>query len=651
MTPRLIILAGPLRGATCPLETKEFYIGRDPSSQLCLDDRLVSRFHALVRVESDRFELNDLESANGTMVNGVPVKRRRLDHCDQIALGNSLLLFLLQEEESAPSASPVQIDDSVVAAGATTLLQPENALYLHVEKVLAAAPHSDRITSDLGALLKISLAINAIRQPSELLRRLLELVLEIIPAQRGAILLVEESTRNANPEYGLSASLDQELGIDQEIQLNRAVVERALWERVAILSDDVSGNDTSHPASGLPASPTGSLLAAPLVAFEQAIGVIYLVTCNPEISFNRDHQELLTAIAGIAAITIQNALRAERMEDELHRRRIETCEMIGESKPMRKLSRLVAKAAPNDVTVLIRGESGTGKELAARAIHRHSPRAGKPFVAINCAALHEGLFESELFGHERGAFTGAIVQKRGLLEAADGGTIFLDEIGELSLALQAKLLRAIQEREFLRVGGVRQVRVNVRVIAATNRDLETMVKDGGFREDLYYRLNVLSMLLPPLRERREDIVLLARYFLKQFSEACKRSVLGFSQPALNCLLHYDWPGNVRELANAIERAVTLCETEFIYPFDLPEAIRELDLPSDAANLHLATAIKETKKRLIIQAIEQARGNLTASAKLLGVDAANLHRLIRDLELKPEVDKLAHSLKVKTDPST
>ncbi len=647
MNPRLIALAGPLRGATCELSAKEFYIGRDPKSQLCLDDRLVSRQHALIARKNDQFEISDLKSANGTMVDGVPVKQRRLAHCDQIAIGNSLLLFLLHEDEAALQAGPVRLDDGETATGVSTLLQAEDALYLHVEKALAAMPHSVHVARDFSTLLKISIAINSIHQTKELLPRLLELIFEVIPAEQGAILLVDEPGEGTT--LPLSASLDRELGRDQQILVSRSVVERVMREQATLLGEDVQESGTLGPTPSLLAYQTSSLLAAPLAVFEQSLGVVYLTTRDPAVLFNRDHQELLTAIASIAAVTLQNIWRVERLEDELRRQRAELREMIGESRPMRQLNRLIAKAAPSDSTVLIRGESGTGKELAARAIHCGSPRARKPFVAVNCAALPEQLAESELFGHERGAFTGAIGQKRGLLEAADGGTIFLDEIGELPLALQAKLLRALQEREFLRVGGVRPIKVNVRVIAATNRDLEAMVKDGRFREDLYYRLNVFPLTLPPLRERREDIVLLARYFLRQFSEACKRTVRGFSQPALNCLLRYDWPGNVRELANAVERAVTLSDTEFIHPFDLPEAIRELDAPTDAAGLHLPTAVKEAKKRLILQAIEQALGNLTAAAKLLGVDAANLHRLIRELEMKPEVDKLTHSLKVKPDP--
>jgi len=645
-SPKIIALGGPLKGATYDLNVKEFYIGRDPSNQLSVNDHLVSRLHALIKVKADRIDLSDLNSSNGTMVNNVPVKQRKLEHCDQIAIGNSLFLLLLDEEETRPPSAPARLDNGEMAIGVTvtTLPRSEDALYLHVEKALAAAAHAEGAARDIGALLKVSLAISQIHGAKELLGRLLELIFELIPAEQGAILLVEGAPGADN----LSASLDRTLGPDREIQLSRTVVERARKERVVILSDDVLESEALGLTPSLVASQIRSLLAAPLAIFDEVIGVIYLITRDPETHFSRDHQELLAAIAALAAAKLENVRRLERLEEELRRQRARMREMIGESKPMRQIGRLILKVAPNDATVLIRGESGTGKELVARAIHRHSLRASKPFVAVNCAALHEGLFESELFGHERGAFTGAAGQKRGLLEVADGGVIFLDEVGELPLTLQAKLLRALQEREFLRVGGTRPVKVNVRVIAATNRDLEALAKDGRFREDLYYRLNVITVTLTPLRERREDIVLLARYFLGQFGKACKRPVRGLTQSAINCLLRYEWPGNVRELANAIERAVTLCDGEFIHPFDLPEAIGAMEAPPETARLHLPTAVKETKRRLILQSIEQAQGNLTTAAKLLGVDAANLHRLIRDLELKPETEKLIRSFKAKSD---
>jgi transcriptional regulator with GAF, ATPase, and Fis domain len=645
-SPKLIVLAGPLRGATYEISGKEFSIGRDPSSDLPINDHLVSRIHALITKKNDRIELNDLDSSNGVMVNNTPVKKRRLEQCDQIAIGNSLFLLLLHDEEARPPlapAHPALMDDGETTLGVTTLLRPEEELYLHVEKALAAASPTDAASRDVAALLKISLAIDPIYQSEELLRRLLELIFDLIPAEQGAILLLEDAVG----EEALSVSLDRELGRDQPIKLSRTVVERVCTERLTVWSDDVLDSGLLEAAPSLLGSQTRSLLASPLLVFEKAIGVVYLTTGDREARFNHDHQQLLMAITGLAASKLETVRRSERLETALRLQRAEMREMIGESKPMRRLGKLINKVASSDATVLIRGESGTGKELAARAIHRHGPRAGKAFVAVNCAALHQGVFESELFGHERGAFTGAVGQKRGLLEAADGGVIFLDEIGELSLALQAKLLRALQEREFMRVGGVRPIKVNVRVVAATNRDLEKMVKDENFREDLYYRLNVFPITLPPLRERREDVVLLARYFLRQFSEACKRPIRGFTQPALACLARYDWPGNVRELANAVERAVAMCEGEFIHPFDLPETIGGLETPPETAKLHLPTAVKETKRRLVLEAIEQTQGNLTAAAKLLGVDAANLHRLVRDLELKPQIDKLIHGFKSKS----
>lgn len=308
--------------------------------------------------------------------------------------------------------------------------------------------------------------------------------------------------------------------------------------------------------------------------------------------------------------------------------------MVGESPRMREVYQFIAKAAPAGSTVLIRGESGAGKELVAHAIHRNSSRARMPFVAINCAALTETLLESELFGHEKGAFTGAIAQKKGKLEIAQGGTLFLDEIGEMAPSLQAKLLRVLQEREFERVGGTRVIKADIRLIAATNRELEAAIKEGGFRQDLFYRLNVLALTMPPLRERREDIPLLAAYFAVKYSQECKRPIKGISARARARLLAYDWPGNVRELENVIERAVVLGLTEYILPEDLPEVVLEAGPPADAASQKLSDLIKEAKKRFILEAIEQTGGNITKAAELLDVNLSHLHWLIRTLNLRP-----------------
>jgi Nif-specific regulatory protein len=284
--------------------------------------------------------------------------------------------------------------------------------------------------------------------------------------------------------------------------------------------------------------------------------------------------------------------------------------------------------------VLIDGESGTGKELVARAVHRNSRRAAKPFVAINCAAITETLLESEMFGHEKGSFTGAVAQKRGKLEVADGGTIFLDEIGEMSPGLQAKLLRVLQEREFERVGGTRTVRTDLRVVAATNRDLAEQARKGAFRQDLYYRLNVVKVTMPPLRDRKRDIPLLAQYFIQKFARRASRPVVGLSPAARDLLLRYDWPGNVRELENAIERAIVMGSTEFILPDDLPETLFEEALPQPGATLTLFHAVvNHAKKQVILRAFDETGGNYTDAARLLGLHPNYLHRLIRNLDLK------------------
>ena len=374
----------------------------------------------------------------------------------------------------------------------------------------------------------------------------------------------------------------------------------------------------------------------PLEVFDRTLGVIYLDATDPKAHFDEDHLQLLTAIGSIAAAALDNARRMESLEQENRRLQAEISlehNMVGDSPRMRDVYQFIARVAPREVTVLIFGESGTGKELVARAIHRNSARADKPCVAINCAALAETLLESELFGHEKGAFTGAIAQKKGKLEIAEGGTVFLDEIGELAPPLQAKLLRVLQEREFERVGGTRTIKLNVRLVAATNRDLEEEVKKGGFREDLFYRLNVVALRMPALRERREDIPLLASYFTSKFSQRSNRPVLGVSPQARACLTSYDWPGNVRELENAIERAVVLGSSDLILPEDLPEAVLEKTGSAGATMTAFHDALRESKKQLILNAFEQAQGSYTEAARLLGLHPNYLHRLIRNLNMK------------------
>jgi Nif-specific regulatory protein len=423
----------------------------------------------------------------------------------------------------------------------------------------------------------------------------------------------------------------------EKVEVSRTIVRRVLKDNVGILSNEVPSTDVFRSAESLLVPKVHSVLAVPLEAFERVHGVIYVDTSAPDASFDEGHLHVLTAIARIAATALENARQWESLEGENRRLRDEISgeyNMVGESPAIEEVYRFIHRVADKDSTVLIWGESGTGKELVARAIHRNSDRALKPFIAINCAALPEALLESELFGHEKGSFTGAVGQKLGKLEVAEGGTVFLDEIGELAPMLQAKLLRVLQEREFERVGGTRPIKLNIRLIAATNRDLKKASISGTYRQDLYYRLNVVSVRMPALRERREDIPLLAAFFAQKHGAKAKRLVSGISSGARYALMDYDWPGNVRELENAIERAVVMGSSDLILPEDLPEAILERgQLDSSAASGGFHEGVIEAKKQLILKALDKSSGNYNEAAQLLGVHPNYLHRLITNLNLR------------------
>jgi DNA-binding NtrC family response regulator len=311
-------------------------------------------------------------------------------------------------------------------------------------------------------------------------------------------------------------------------------------------------------------------------------------------------------------------------------------EIVGQSEEMERLKKMILKVAGSNSTVLIRGESGVGKELVAHAIHEASPRANAVFQAVNCAAFNENLLESELFGHEKGAFTGAHVQKKGQFEIADRGTLFLDEIGDLSVAMQAKLLRSLQEKEVMRVGGAKPIKIDVRVIAATNRDLEGMVKESRFREDLYYRLNIIPITIPPLRSRRDDILPLVDYFTDKHSRASNRRIRGLTAAARNLFLNYAWPGNVRQLESAVERAILLCEGDEIDVEDLPVEIRQQDSPASNFSFKLppeGISFEDLERSLIVQAMEQTGWNITRAAKLLGLSFRTLQYRLEKFGIK------------------
>lgn len=471
---------------------------------------------------------------------------------------------------------------------------------------------------ELDTLLRISTAIHSVQAlystrragARELLeRQLLELIFESVSAECGAILLLTELHEMPAQIVGWSRASGR-----HSIAIDREMAQRAV----------------SRGAAAIRNLPGDSAIAMPLISGNHVFGAIYLASTNSSDCFEGENVELLTAIAGIAAMALQNARYVESLETENSRLRAEHSidhGMVGESAALRRVCRLIGQVAPSETTVLICGESGTGKELVARAIHNNSPRKNKPFIAVNCAAVTDTLLESEFFGHERGSFTGAVAQKRGKFELADGGTLFLDEVGEMSPALQAKLLRVLQERVFERVGGSRTLPANVRIIAATNRDLKQCIADRAFRADLFYRLNVVSIQMPPLRERHEDIPLLAGFFAGR----------AIAPDARLCLTRYSWPGNIRELQNAMEHAVVLGDGGCIRLEDLPASVRQSACQEEAHDYQ--SAVQGSRKQSILQAIGRTAGNLTEAARLLGVHPNYLHRLIRKLDLRAEIKRI------------
>jgi len=477
--------------------------------------------------------------------------------------------------------------------------------------------------------LKIATAVGGIRDRDSLQWQLLGFLFDVFPAERGAVIYFDKKGGVES-----TATWDRVSGPEHPVPVDESLLQRVFASKSALLAPlDGTVEKTEERVD--------SVLCVPMMT-EKVLGAIYLHSSGDRSSgpFDQTHLQVLSAVGSIAALALQNLCHWERISNENRALRAEVSlehNMVGVSPRMKDVFEFVRRVAPTDATVLIEGESGTGKELVARAIHRNSVRAENSFVAINCAAIAENLLESELFGHEKGAFTGAAAQKKGRIEMAEGGTLFLDEVSELASEPQAKLLRVLQEREFERVGGTRTISLDVRLVAATNKKLASAVAAGEFRKDLYYRLNVVTLTMPALRERTEDILQLAEYFLAKSSRKSKARIKGLSDEARACLIKYDWPGNVRELENAIESALVLGASDTILPEDLPEAVFEscpasADEPADESGNYLRS-VKENKRQTILQALQQAGGSYIEAAKILGIHPNSLLRLMRNLNVK------------------
>ena len=619
LNPRLVAMSGPLEGTVRSLTDGPLSLGRDTANQIMIGDSAVSRKHCTIsQVSPGVYEISDLESHNGTFVNGIQISRTPIRHGDRLRVGTSEFVFLTAEDKDTEDGAHLSGVGKQTTSGTLT------ALFLDQRSGLLPNPSGiGRMARDLSAFFKIANLINSFRDVETLQSELLRLISEVIPAAQGAIVLQPNTNEEPNPACLWSRDGDA----NKKMIIREEWARRAMWERCAVFTTASTPSD-EH------------VLCVPLVAVENILGVIYLTSPATSPAFGEDHAFFLSSVSRIAAVSLENLLKLDSLRAENQRLRADlvTDTVIGESRPMLRVTEFVDRVAKGDSTVLIRGESGTGKELVARAIHANSLRPSKPFVAINCAAIPETLLESELFGHEKGAFTGAAATKKGKFETAEDGTLLLDEIGEMAPLLQAKLLRVLQQREFERLGGTRLLPFNARVIAATNKNLEQAIKAGEFRRDLYYRLNVVSVVLPPLREHREDIPALALHFANKFAAKSKRGFKGISAEARSLLMQYSWPGNVRELENAIEHAIVLGLTDEILPEDLPEPLLEEQSSEMVAALYHHT-LNQTKKQLVITAMDEAKGNHIEAARLLGIHPKYLHRLIKNLNLKSELTRL------------
>ncbi len=625
---RLVALSGPMAGEVLSASRAEVTLGRDPASVICVADRSLSRSHCLLTQDAGGWVIRDLGSANGTFVNGLQVQQQELRDGDQIRAGESVFLVFLKPAGAASGGVELVAE---APGTSTSRLRVEDSVYLNpaIQSASSDAPHVER---HLRALLALATALGSIRAEPELFEHVLNHTLDAVPADAGALILVDErgevTDSHSRQRSGAAA-----------VPISRTVLGHVLRERVGILSRDIAVSHSFRAAASLAAAHVRSLLCVPLAARGRTLGVLYLTAGDRPGAFDDNHLQLVTAVAAIASIALDNLRHLTRVEREADRLRADLNlkhTLVGTSAPIQTVFAWVTKIARADTTALIHGETGTGKELVARALHLNSDRARGPFVAINCAALAPTLLETELFGHERGAFTDAYALKKGKLEVADGGTVFLDEVSELASSLQGKLLRVLQQREFERVGGTRTIAVDIRIISATNRRLAAEVAAGRFREDLFFRLNVVAITMPPLRDRGEDIRLLAEHFLAQYSRKAKRVVRGISAPAMQRLMTYPWPGNVRELENAIEHAVVLGSSEMILKEDLPESLLEA-APRTGELARFHEAVIETKKRVILDAFAQARRSYVDAARLLGLHPNYLHRVIRNLGLKSQLE--------------
>ena len=645
-------------------------VGRASSNEIPVADERCSRRHAEIFFESGDWKVRDLGSRNGTFVDGKKLlEAKTLAPGNQINVGSCRLTFAssldevvppLEFEENAPQSTAntqSEIPSITHRQSKSSILDPESLKHDSKSSLQthAAPPHAVPVIAT--ELLQLAFDLAREQSVASACELALNRLMLATGCQSGGVLKLEpngkEPNKSSESQLTVLAALQRQSKAYHPV--SETLVASVRRDNTAILARNISadghlvgGKPTASSSMSTQAShvmTTNSLIVAPMRIGEQLLGLIHLYSRHEEPDLNPEHLEITLAVADVLAVSIDNLMRQQSLEQKLKssRNRISELELqlgkaaewIGPSAALKQVREQAQRVGPTNATVLIRGESGAGKELVARAIHDMSQRVNGPFVAINCAALTPTLLESELFGHEKGAFTGATDRKLGKFEQASGGTIMLDELGEMSSEIQAKFLRVLEGKAFERVGGSKPIQVDVRVIAATNRDLEQAVRDGQFRSDLYFRLRVIELIVPPLRQRPDDILPLAEYFLNQFVSRSGYGPTGFSELAKFAMQKYQWPGNVRELRNCVERAFVLSNGPLAEPEDL--ALSNLQLPGQTNTTHSLAGsyqektIEELEQQHIEATLEYTQGQKNRAASILGIERSTLDRKLKKFQ--------------------
>ncbi len=601
----LTILSGSQAGTNFPLDpSRETLLGRGTDCHISVPDPMCSRVHAILAFEDDRWTVRDDGSRNGTHVNGQKVEQATLDDGHLIRIGTSEFELHLSEEPATADTDDLSMTQTIVQDMPIAVQQSN-------QEVLRALPTPEQV-QELMLLYQLSIHLLACEDPEEVTSVALDLLRERTNAAVVGFLWVDDQQKLV-PKKVIPA--DQA----EHITLSKSLTELVLTQGHAIwIANQPAGKKPSESCTFADA------VCAPLVSKgedgeRRTLGAIHVYLHDGR--FRQSDFDFIIAVANLAVMALVRARSETTLRSDYERLLSSSPgydELIGESRPMRDLKSKIEKVSAAPGAVLIRGESGAGKELVARAIHHRSPRADCPLIAVNCAAIPDDLMESQLFGHKAGSFTGADNDHTGYFQQADLGTLFLDEVGELPLEGQAKLLRILEGHPFLPVGATKEVQVDVRVIAATNQDLQAYVREKKFREDLYYRLSIFELHLPPLRDRGDDIGLLIDFFLQHYRAERGRPKLGLSEAARKQLLEYRWPGNVRQLRNVMDSAVVLAEGDEIRPSDL-------GLRDSGGEMLDSLQIEHWEKKLIIEALKRSGGSVPEAAKLLGIGRATLYR--------------------------